>query len=244
MNPDIQKSNSPTEYVYGKIKHKQRLAEEIVTQIKEAIFEGKLRPGDKLPTEKHFAELSGTSRTTAREAIRCLELSGLLVVKPGQGGGAFVTLPDISRVQSILSDLVRAGRVTIEHFTEVRILLEPIIADIIVKNITKEDIERLDENVRNAKEELQKAKPRSVSLNIKFHKILVECTKNPLLIILSNLLFDFFATYLKALQPAKVIAESVVSSHEEIVKKIRDGDFDGVRQAMIDHVRDINKRLL
>jgi GntR family transcriptional repressor for pyruvate dehydrogenase complex len=230
--------------IFEKVKSKQRLAEDIVNQIKEAIFERKLSPGDKLPSEKELAKIFGISRTTAREAIRHLEVSGLLTVRQGQGGGSFIKEPEISCVQSMLLDLIRAKKVRIDQFTTARMLLEPNLIEMIMTNITQEDIALLEKNVEEAENEFKKEKPRSAIINIKFHKILVECTKNPLIIILFNLLFDFLRTYLKAVQPDKPVVESVISSHKEILKRIKEGNIEEIRQAMIDHIKEVNEIVL
>jgi DNA-binding FadR family transcriptional regulator len=222
--------NQKTIPIFEKVKSSHRLSEEIAGRVKEAIFDQKLVPGDKLPPEKELARLFGTSRTTT-------------VVKAGQDGGAFVIQPDLSRVQSLISDLIKTKQLRIEHFSEARMMLEPNIVGLIMKNITQKEIELLEQNVNEAENELTKDKPKNVSTNIKFHKILIKRTKNPLIIMVLELIFDILKSYLRAVNPEKGMANQVVASHKQILKAIKKGDAQLVRDLMITHIDDITSNL-
>ena len=67
-----------------------RISQNIVQQIRQAILQGKLKPGDRLPPEKELAEDFGVSKASLREAFRALEALGLLGVRQGVSGGAFI----------------------------------------------------------------------------------------------------------------------------------------------------------
>jgi DNA-binding FadR family transcriptional regulator len=231
--------------MFEKVGNRQRLSENIANQIKKAIFEEKLIPGDKLPPEKELVRMFGTSRTTIREALRHLEICGLLAVRPGQDGGSFVIQPDMNRLQSIVLDLINARSITIEHFTEARMILEPSIVGQVIKNITAEEIELLEQNVNRAESEMKKEDPRLVSNNIIFHKILAECTRNPLIIMLLNLINDFLKTYLRAVAEKldKEVGYHVVELHKQILTGIKEGKVEFVMELMRDHINDINQSL-
>src|SRR6266699_5804118 len=68
----------------------QRIYQEVASQLRRSISEGRLRPGDKLPPERSLSAMFGVSRNTVRDALRALELSGLIELKLGATGGAFV----------------------------------------------------------------------------------------------------------------------------------------------------------
>ena len=70
---------------------RKRLYEEVAASIKQAIFSGVYRVGDKLPSETELAGMFQVSRPVVREAIRYLEITGLLIVRQGATGGAFVS---------------------------------------------------------------------------------------------------------------------------------------------------------
>ena len=74
-----------------------RIFQDVVEQIQEAIIEGHLQVGDRLPAERELKEMLQTSRSTLREALRVLEQKGLIEIKLGMGGGAVVkaVTPDL-----------------------------------------------------------------------------------------------------------------------------------------------------
>ena len=85
--------------------NKTRRSAMIADQLREMIMEGHLKPGDRLPTEEQLCKHFGVSRTTLRESVQMLRVSGLLEVTPGRG--SFVSAPDINK---ILKDLSLAGQ--------------------------------------------------------------------------------------------------------------------------------------
>jgi len=83
-----------------------RMSEAIVDQIKTLIRTNRLRPGDRLPSERELCERMGVSRVTVREALRILEAGGLVEIRVGARGGAFVTTPSSERLGAGLADLI------------------------------------------------------------------------------------------------------------------------------------------
>ena len=86
-----------------------KISAQIVEQIRKAIFEGNLKPGDKLPSEKELLDTFQVSRATLREALRSLEVLGFLEIKKGASGGAFVVEMDMNKA--------REGLINFFHFT-------------------------------------------------------------------------------------------------------------------------------
>src|SRR5258708_26140572 len=98
-----------------------RISDEIVTQIKEALFEGKRQPGDGLPTERDLAEQFDTSRSSVREALRGLEQEGVIQIKKGISGGIFVVDMGHEPVANSLHNLFRLRRISLDDITEARL---------------------------------------------------------------------------------------------------------------------------
>src|SRR5207237_2497580 len=103
----------------------RRLSDEIVRQIKDALFAGKLRAGDRLPTERELAQRFETSRASVREALRALEPEGLIRVKKGVVGGIFIADGDNGPVARSSETLLHLRKVSIQQIAEVRLTLEP-----------------------------------------------------------------------------------------------------------------------
>ncbi|MFH0799857.1 MAG: GntR family transcriptional regulator, partial [Pseudomonadota bacterium] len=115
-----------------------RISQTIVDQIKEAIFQKKIKIGDKLPSERQMMEQFETSRVTVREALKNLENSGILEIRRGTQGGAFVRDPDVKFVSSFLQDMFSMGNIKVFDLTEARMAIEPFSVKIATERI-KED---------------------------------------------------------------------------------------------------------
>src|ERR1700749_4349871 len=121
-----------------------RISEIIVEQIRLLMRQGQLKPGDRLPPERDLCERFGVSRVTVREALRMLESSGLVEIRVGARGGAFVTSPTTDRVGEGLADMLPLSAISAADVTEVRIVLEIGIVPLVCERATEEDLADLE----------------------------------------------------------------------------------------------------
>src|SRR5918912_1754012 len=119
----------------------------IVDQIRDDVFAQRRRPGDRLPPEPVLAEQFGVSRMGVREALRVLELQGLVEVRHGYGGGVFVAEPNGTALLGALEDSLRQGQVGADELYQARVLVEPAIARLAVARDAEALAERLADNV-------------------------------------------------------------------------------------------------
>src|ERR1700747_1445211 len=122
-----------------------RISEIIVEQIRLLIQQGQLSPGDRLPPERDLCDRFGVSRVTVREALRMLESSGLVEIRVGARGGAFVTAPSSDRVGESLADLLTLSVISAADVTEVRMMLEAGIVPLVCERATEQDLADLTE---------------------------------------------------------------------------------------------------
>ena len=101
-----------------------RVFEGVAEQIRQAIISGEIRPGERLPAQRQLAETFGVGRTTLLAALRVLEESGLIVIRPGARGGAFVTVPSIKQVSAALDLFLRRENASLQDLAEFRAELE------------------------------------------------------------------------------------------------------------------------
>ena len=101
-----------------------RASSAIAEQIRTAILTGRIKAGDRLSPERELAEQFGVSRVTVRDALRSLEAMGLIQVKVGARGGAFVTAPTGSKVAQTMSDMMVMSATTPEDIVEARLIVE------------------------------------------------------------------------------------------------------------------------
>ena len=133
--------------MFQRIGRTDTLRHEVAEHIKKSIEEGKIKPGDRLPTEREMAEQFGVSRTVVRDAVKTLTGLGLLEVK--HGVGIFVTTPDSKFIARQLSGLVSNENDTIINLFEVRMLLETAAAGWAAERHSEEDLQLLRENVQS-----------------------------------------------------------------------------------------------
>src|ERR671931_2672907 len=128
-----------------------RASGEIVAQIERAIFGGQLSPGDRLQSERELAEQFGVSRITVRDALRVLEARGLIRVKVGAMGGAFVADANTDRVAESISTMIRLKRMTLSELAEARTVVEAATAELAAQRADAAAVSRLQQNVDRAR---------------------------------------------------------------------------------------------
>lgn len=128
------------------VKAKQsRVFQDVVDQIQEAVLEGRIAQGEKLPPERELKETFNVSRGTLREALRVLEQKGLIEIRLGVGGGAFVREVATDPVSEGLGLLLKRRKVSPKELAEFRKHLESGIAALAAEKADVNDVARLRE---------------------------------------------------------------------------------------------------
>jgi GntR family transcriptional regulator, transcriptional repressor for pyruvate dehydrogenase complex len=172
-----------------------RLNEEVVKRIKGLIYSKELKVGERLPAERELAERLEVSRVIVREALRSLEQSGLIEIRPGLKGGAFVVYNLQKPLFDCVYDLFNGGSLTLAHFTEARRAIECFAIRSAAEYATGESIEQLDRINENMVAGLDREK--FVAQNKAFHTTIAQLSGNPLISLMVQALFDL----LKRLRP-------------------------------------------
>jgi DNA-binding FadR family transcriptional regulator len=169
----------------------RRAFEEITAQIRGRLARQSLRAGDRLPAERQLAEQFHCSRNTLREALRSLELAGLLELRKGATGGAFIKEGGGDAAVAGLADLYHLGAIRPQHLTEARIVIGTEVARLACARRSMEDLEALEANVAAAEAATAKGDVVNRALvNYEFHRLLARAARNPVLIILTDALME------------------------------------------------------
>lgn len=210
----------------------KRAFEEVVQQIRDLVSGGSLQPGDRLPPERELSARLNVSRSALREALRTLESSGLLELRKGKGGGAFVTHGNPQAVSATMRDLLHLGNLSLDQLTEARRWIEEVVVRVATERATEADFLALEDNIRQAKALYeQKRYAEKTDKNIEFHVLLARATRNPILVMnvesMIELLRSFAqrvssdqATYLGFAQRARVIKAMRARDADKAVKEV------------------------
>ena len=220
-----------------------RVSQEIAQQLRNAIYQGHLRPGDKLPSERELVRQFESSRVTVREAIRSLEMAGLLSVKRGYGGGAFIADVDLRPLKESFSTLLRLHKVTIAHLTEVRLLLEPHLAALAARRVTPEELASLKGVLREQADAVESGQlPHAYDL--RFHRLVAEASGNPVLHAMMNSVADLLVDeVVSKLKLSVAINRDILHFHRQIYRALGRRDAERAQELMTQHVLDIQRQL-
>ncbi len=167
-----------------------RASEMIVDQIRVLIREGQLRPGDRLPAERELCEkFGGVSRVTVREALRGLEANGMVRIKVGARGGAFVTAPTSKRVGEGIEDLLSLSGLTDKEVTEARQVFEIGIIPLVCERATEQDIDELTEICDRGGDAALKEGFYPMELSAEFHTRVAQASHNKAIAMLAESFF-------------------------------------------------------
>jgi GntR family transcriptional repressor for pyruvate dehydrogenase complex len=214
---------------------KTRLSEAAIEQIKDLIVSNNLPPGSKLPSERHLVDALGISRSSIREALRMLEIMGLVEVKPGKGVYVKGLTGDLFMP---LSSLLSIRSETLHHHFEARLMLEPEAAALAAKRASKTDIRRLKEALDGFNENLKKNNLVAlIREDIEFHRLIANATNNRTIEILMNTIARHdFDGWKMALRTKKRPANTVIE-HGKVFKAIAAGDEKKAKNAMRSHLK-------
>jgi len=214
-----------------------RVSQVIVDQVRLLIHDGRLTPGDRLPSERELCERFGVSRVTVREALRVLEAGGLVEIRVGARGGAFVTTPTSARVGEGIADLLKLSPLTAAEVTEARMVFEIGIVPMVVERATDDDIAALKDILERQRAAL-KDRSYSMTLSAEFHARVAACTHN---LAIEMLVQSFHGPLLMSLREAQVVAPLMGhrgnTEHTDFVAAVARRDVEAATAIMRKHLQ-------
>jgi len=153
---------------------------QVTNIIRDAIFDGELRPGDKLPNEYEIARHLGISRASVREAHRELKSAGLLQTRRGVMGGTFVAQTDPARILDLVLQCYRVGSLSLSEVVEFRRVVEPVVLELACQHRTEEDLKAMLKNLKSCRRALEEGWVHREK-QIAFHNLIAEACHNRLI---------------------------------------------------------------
>lgn len=230
--------------IEGKMSEKNKdtkVYTKVIKDIKEKILSGQLKNGDRLPSEREMAEKLEVSRTSIREAIRVLEIMGLIESK--RGSGNYIANSFGNSLFEPLSIMFMLQEYSTEDIHELRETLEIECCRVASKKISDDDIKLLNDII----DKMYKTndEEQSLLLDIRFHNIIVKSSDNPLIVnvleVISQLMDKFIKESRKIILCEENNREVLLNSHKEIVLSLQERDEEKAIYSMKKHFEIIKK---
>jgi GntR family transcriptional repressor for pyruvate dehydrogenase complex len=218
-----------------------RSFDHIVGQIREAIASGGIAPGERLPSERDLGVAFGVSRTTLREALRALEAQGVIEIRTGSRGGAFVAEPTSELVAAALGALLRFRSATARELAEFRVPFEAENAAWAARRADAGALAELehivgDVHVRASDESVPW--PEVAALEVRFHDAVARATGNSVRAAIMSAILDALQRAFAAVPvpPGSSLRGELAPELRIVVDAIHAGDGDAAGEAMRAHV--------
>jgi len=213
----------------------RRHFEHIYQQIRQDLTSGRLRPGDKLPAEREWAEELGVGRPAVREALRTLEASGVIELRKGVAGGAFVGSGDPGMLVCAVSDLLILGTISLEDLTEARMHLMGFAVRLAAQRGTDADFKALEDNIEAAAAmDEQMSVEERVATIAAFYTLLGAAAHNQVLVILIRAVTEIITQILLKVRPHTV--STLLASRRKLLQHLRERDADAAVREIVAHL--------
>lgn len=220
---------------------RSRLSHQIVLQLCGLIREGRLRPGDRLPAERDLAEQLHVSRSSLREALRTMEIAGL--VESHHGGGTYVRDAVSWDAVSPLAVVLQTSSDRVGDLWEMRLIVEPEIAARAALRATDDDLAALD-GLLNRQEAALDREDTSLGIDRDFHSALAHASRNAVSVRVVELIGSMLAAGRGHFITSPARRQSALNRHREIVQAVRERRPEDARSAMLHHLQEVESYIV
>ncbi len=210
-------------------------------QIHALIRDGRWGPGAQLPSERELAERLRVSRTSVREALRVLEMQGVLETR--QGGGTFVRSADIEALVAPLAAAILQGRRELAQILEVRELIEPGIARAAAERARPEHIAELERLLERQIQCIVRGEP-FVDADTAFHTTLAAAADNAILDRLHTIILDLLRESRESYLYTADRPQRSLRGHQAILAAVKAHDPDAAWDAALTHISEVRDGIL
>jgi GntR family transcriptional repressor for pyruvate dehydrogenase complex len=216
---------------------KTKIFEEVAQRIERQILR-KLHSGDKLPSERELAELMSVSRSSVRDAIRGLELRG--VVRPRQGAGTIVCQPSTEPLPGPLANALKRRKERVSELLDFRKMLEPPLAARAAVHASPDELSEMEEVLRRQEKKLVQGDS-GVAEDAEFHYNIALASGNSVVLKVLDVVMDLLRdTRARSLQ-VEGRAQKSLAGHRRILSAIRRHDATAAQLAMRQHIEDVEE---
>ncbi len=218
----------------------KRASEAIFEQIRDLIVAEQLKPGDRLPSERHMIEMFQRSRPTIREALRMLERAGYIRTITGSSG-AVVLPPNDKSLENSLTDALSTGYISLEELAEYRAASEAVTAGWAAQRRTEADVVAMERLLAQMAECLADYE-QTARLDQQFHGLVAQAARNTVSVVFNSafgkLNRGFVTRRMERMSQEEqmVMTRRIFQMHETICGAIKAGDAEAASAAMRVHL--------
>ena len=225
--------------------HTRRAFEEICERIREQLALGVLKPGDKLPPERELAQQLGVSRNVLREALRSLEMAGILRLQKGVKGGAFIREGDTSRMNEVMRDMLSLGTISVRELSEARINVIDLVVRLACVNARQRDFEALEANIERTDVATREGRLLDrVECSREFYKLLAESTGNKVITMITNSVTEIHMRFVYAkVASSGAATPRLTDKRRQFLTMLRARDVDAASRLMRIHLESVQRML-
>jgi GntR family transcriptional regulator, transcriptional repressor for pyruvate dehydrogenase complex len=222
------------------IVRRNKVYEEVAKQIERLILK-KLKPGDKLPSERELAEMLQVSRSSIRDAIRSLELTGR--VEPRQGAGTIIREPAPETLVSPFANALKRRQELVSELLDFRKMLEPPLAARAATHASADEISEM-EGILQRQEEKQGQGDAAIAEDAEFHYNVALASGNSVVLKVLDILMDLLRETRERSLQVEGRPQKSLAGHRRILAAIKRHDAEGAKAAMRRHIEDIEEIVL
>lgn len=220
----------------------RRAFEAVCDSIRAQVAGGQLKPGDRLPPDRLLASQLGVSRMAVREALRSLEMAGVVQAQTGVGGGFYIHQGNAEGVSQAVHDLVALGNIPSADVTEARIHLTALAVNLACERGTAEDFEAIEKDIERYAAAAQEGTPlRDSSVISSFYHLLGKATHNQAMVILLDALSEVVRNMLARIDP--IPGKNVAQVRRKVLRHLREGDAQRANAALKKHLEALDSYL-
>jgi GntR family transcriptional repressor for pyruvate dehydrogenase complex len=220
----------------------RRSFEAVCDQIRRQVADGSLLPGHRLPGERELAEQFDISRSGVREALRSLELAGIVQARTGVNGGFFIKSGGSDGIAQAVRDMVALGQVPTASVTEARIELTNVAIRLACKRATEAELDAIDADIDYHTDLFRQGRGSRNTVSIgEFYRLLARATHNEVIVMLVDAMSEIMRVLLARIDPKP--REDMIQVRRKVLRLIRARDADRACAAMSAHLKNVNDYL-
>ena len=225
--------------------HTRRAFEEICERIRAQIAAGTLRPGDKLPAERDLAQQLGVGRNALREALRSLEIAGILRLQKGAKGGAFIQAGDANRMDEVVRDMLSLGSISVAELTESRMHIQDLVVRLACERASDADFDAIEADIERTQAMTAEGRYLDrVECSREFYRLLVAAAHNKVLAMMVRSITDILMTFVYTRVAAGGKPQPrLVEKRRAFLVALRARDAESSTQLMRTHLASVHRLL-